>query len=66
MIFTYNNNSSYDVEKVYIVIWRVDLITLVLAPSHGNNMTISFFFTQQQQLIVNVRIITIMKKKVSF
>ena len=34
-------------ENVYMVIWRVDMIALVLAPSHGNNVAI-FYFTHRQ------------------
>ena len=30
-----------------MVIWRVDMIALVLAPSHGNNVAI-FYFTHRQ------------------
>ena len=36
-----------DKENVYMVIWRVDMIALVLAPSHGNNVAI-FYFTHRQ------------------
>ena len=33
-------------ENVYMVIWRVDMIALVLAPSHCNNVAI-FYFTHR-------------------